>query len=117
MTVLDLVIRGGTVYGAGGPPVRADVAVAGDEVVAVGAVDGVAAAEIDATGRAVAPGFVNVLSHSYFSVLHDPRSLSELMQGVTTQVFGMIATSKWSSASAAIVRLMPSTATEPLKTR
>lgn len=85
----DLVVRGGTVYGAAETPVRADVGVAGDRIVAVGEVGGVeAAAEIDATGKVVAPGFINVLSHSYFTMLHDPRSLGELMQGVTTQVFG-----------------------------
>ncbi|MQA02604.1 MAG: amidohydrolase family protein [Streptosporangiales bacterium] len=87
--MLDLVIRGGTVYGAGDAPVRADVAVAGDRVVSVGDhSEDSAAVEIDATGKAVAPGFINVLSHSYFTILHDPRSLSELTQGVTTQVFG-----------------------------
>lgn len=87
--MFDLVVRGGTVYGAGSEPVRADVAVAGDRVVELRDLAGVeAAASIDATGKAVAPGFINVLSHSYFTVLHDPRSLGELVQGVTTQVFG-----------------------------
>lgn len=89
----DLVVRGGTVYGAGEQPVRADVGVAGDRVVAVGPLtDAEATVVIDATGKAVAPGFINILSHSYFTMLHDPRSLGELMQGVTTQVFGEGAT-------------------------
>lgn len=43
---------------------------------------------IDASGKAVCPGFINILSHSNLSILHDPRSLGELTQGVTTQVFG-----------------------------
>ena len=49
---------------------------------------GEAAAVVDATGKAVCPGFINILSHSYFTILHDPRSLGELTQGVTTEVFG-----------------------------
>jgi cytosine/adenosine deaminase-related metal-dependent hydrolase len=41
---------------------------------------------IDAAGKAVCPGFINILSHSNLSILHDPRSLGELTQGVTTEV-------------------------------
>lgn len=86
----DLVIRGGTVYdGSGGEPFVSDLAIDGDVIVALGDLEGVEAGEvIDATGLAVAPGFINVLSHSYFTVLHDSRSLGELKQGVTTQLFG-----------------------------
>src|SRR4051794_15197582 len=87
--MFDLVIHGGTVYGAGDGPMRADVAVAGDRIAVVGRLGDVGAGtRIDATGKAVTPGFINVLSHSYFSMLHDGRSLGELTQGVTTQVFG-----------------------------
>ena len=91
--MLDVLITGGDVYdGTGAGPVRADVAVAGDRVVRVRPRDPAttpdAAVVIDAAGHAVCPGFINILSHSYFSVLHDPRSLGELSQGVTTQVFG-----------------------------
>ncbi|MGH3472827.1 MAG: N-acyl-D-amino-acid deacylase family protein, partial [Nocardioidaceae bacterium] len=87
--VYDVVIRGGTVYGAGAEPIRADVAIAADRVVAVGPLSQVdSVEELDATGKVVAPGFINVLSHSYFTMLHDGRSLGELTQGVTTQVFG-----------------------------
>jgi N-acyl-D-amino-acid deacylase len=87
----DLVIRNGTVFdGTGGAPSITDLAIAGDRIAAVGSVpaDAVAGTTIDAAGLAVAPGFVNVLSHSYSSILVDPRSLSELKQGVTTQIFG-----------------------------
>jgi N-acyl-D-amino-acid deacylase len=86
----DLLVRGGTVYdGSGGPPVAADVAVTGDRIAAVGALgEARAGTVLDATGLAVAPGFINMLSHSYFTLLHDGRGLSELMQGVTTQIFG-----------------------------
>ncbi|MGH9067974.1 MAG: N-acyl-D-amino-acid deacylase family protein [Acidimicrobiales bacterium] len=90
--MMDVVVRGGTVYdGSGGEPRRAGVGVVGDRIVAVGALDGPegeARVTIDASGRAVSPGFVNILSHSYLSILHDPRSLGELTQGVTTEVFG-----------------------------
>lgn len=91
--MLDVLITGGDVYdGSGGPPVRADVGIAGDRVVRVGPPGAdwpsEAALVIDATGKAVCPGFINILSHSNRSILHDPRSLGELTQGVTTQVFG-----------------------------
>ncbi|MBW3588450.1 MAG: D-aminoacylase [Actinobacteria bacterium] len=87
---IDLLIRGGTIYdGTGGEPFVGDVAVTGDEISAVRTVEEIEALEvIDATGLAVAPGFINMLSHSWFSILHDPRSLGELKQGVTTQVMG-----------------------------
>ncbi len=89
-TTFDLIVRGGTVYdGSGGEPYTADVAVNGDRVAMIGATDDARAGTvIDAVGMAVAPGFINMLSHSYITMLHDGRSLSELMQGVTTQVFG-----------------------------
>jgi N-acyl-D-amino-acid deacylase len=86
----DLIVRNGTVYdGSGGEPYAADVAIAGDRIARIGAGDTARAAmEIDARGLAVAPGFVNMLSHSYISMLQDGRSLGELKQGVTLQVFG-----------------------------
>ncbi len=86
----DVVVRGGTVYdGSGGPPRRADVGVRGDRVAAVGDLSSAAArAVIDASGLAVAPGFVNVLSWATDDLLADPRSQSDVRQGVTTEVFG-----------------------------
>jgi N-acyl-D-amino-acid deacylase len=91
--MLDVLITGGDVYdGSGTDPVRTDVGIAGDQVVSVGPGPGepaqAARLVIDASGRAVCPGFINILSHSNLSVLHDPRSLGELTQGVTTEVFG-----------------------------
>lgn len=88
--MFDVLIAGGDVYdGTGGEPLRADVGVLGDRVAVVGPnLAPEAAAVIDATGKAVCPGFINILSHSYFTILHDPRSLGELTQGVTTEVFG-----------------------------
>jgi N-acyl-D-amino-acid deacylase len=89
--VFDLIVRGGAIYdGSGGEPYAGDVAVAGDRIVGVTrlAPGAKAATEIDADGLAVAPGFINMLSHSYLTMLHDGRSLGELVQGVTTQIFG-----------------------------
>jgi N-acyl-D-amino-acid deacylase len=86
----DVIIRGGTVYdGTGGAAKRADVGIKGDRITAVGNLKSAkAAAIIDATGLAVAPGFINMLSHSESSLITDGRSQGELRQGVTTQIFG-----------------------------
>jgi N-acyl-D-amino-acid deacylase len=86
----DIIIKSGTVYdGAGGPPVRADVGIKADRIAAVGNLSrATAPMVVDAHGLAVAPGFINMLSHSESSLIADPRSLSEIRQGVTTQIFG-----------------------------
>ena len=86
----DVVIRGGLVYdGTGAPARRADVAIRGDRVAGVGDFSGVEATRtIDASGLAVAPGFINMLSWSTESLLVDGRSQGEIRQGVTTQIFG-----------------------------
>src|SRR2546422_5091968 len=85
-----IIIKGGTVYdGSGRPPVKADVGIKGDRIAAVGNLSRASAPTIvDAKGLAVAPGFINMLSHSETSLIRDPRSLSEIKQGVTTQIFG-----------------------------
>ncbi len=86
----DMVIRGGTVYdGAGGTPYTADIAVRGDRIAAIARhVDGRGATEIDAGGKAVSPGFINMLSHPEASLIADGRGLSDLAQGVTLEVIG-----------------------------
>lgn len=86
----DVVIRNGTVYdGTGGPPVRGDVAVVGDSIVAAGGrIEGRGALEVDAAGLAVAPGFINMLSWATESLIEDGRSQSDIRQGVTLEVFG-----------------------------
>jgi N-acyl-D-amino-acid deacylase len=84
----DLLIRGGAVYdGTGSPGARADVAVRDGVIVAVGNVDGVAKRTIDATGLAVAPGFIDVHSHDDAAVLGGSMDF-KLMQGVTTDIVG-----------------------------
>ena len=86
----DVIIRGGTVYdGSGRTPVKADVGIKGDRIAAVGNLSrAMAPTIVDAKGLAVAPGFINMLSHSETSWFVDYRSMSELLQGVTTQIFG-----------------------------
>src|ERR1700683_332536 len=85
-----IVIRGGTVAdGSGGSLQAGGVVLESDRLTGIvppgTPIDG---DEIDATGMVVAPGFVNVLSHAYYSLQLDPRGLSDLRQGVTTLVFG-----------------------------
>lgn len=86
----DVVLRGGTIYdGAGGAPITGDVAIVGDSIVAVGDIgDGEGETELDVTGLAVAPGFINMLSWATTSLIEDPRSMSDIVQGVTLEVFG-----------------------------
>lgn len=85
----DVVIRGGTLYdGSGGMPAAGDVAVDGDRIARTGTVPSRGAREIDATGLAVAPGFINMLSWATDSLFADGRSQSDIRQGVTLEVFG-----------------------------
>jgi N-acyl-D-amino-acid deacylase len=86
----DVIIRGGDVYdGSGAAPVRADVGLRGDQVVTVGDLGGAKGVnDVDARGLAVAPGFINMLSWATESLLHDPKSQSDIRQGVTLEVMG-----------------------------
>jgi N-acyl-D-amino-acid deacylase len=86
----DILVKGGTVYdGTGAAPRRADVGIKGDRIAAVGNLKAATATTVvDATGLAVAPGFINMLSHSENSLITDGRSQGEIRQGVTTQIFG-----------------------------
>ncbi len=84
------VLRHGTVYdGSGAKPFVGDVALQGDRIVYVGPkAPGTGTVEFDATGKAVAPGFINMLAHPEESLLIDKRALSDLRQGVTLEVMG-----------------------------
>jgi N-acyl-D-amino-acid deacylase len=86
----DVLISGGTVYdGSGSAPFVGDVAIDGDRVVALGDLAGATAESVvEASGLAVSPGFVNMLSWSTESLIVDGRSQGELRQGVTLEVFG-----------------------------
>ncbi|MEP6788141.1 MAG: D-aminoacylase [Acidobacteriota bacterium] len=86
----DVIIKGGTIYdGTGGMPYKADVGIKADSVTKIGDLSKAKAAQtVDATGMAVAPGFINMLSWSVDTLIVDGRSMGELKQGVTTQIFG-----------------------------
>ncbi|MGH9816937.1 MAG: D-aminoacylase, partial [Candidatus Acidiferrales bacterium] len=85
----DVVLRNGLIYdGSGGAPYRGDVAIRGDRIMAVGQVSGRGRNEVDAGGLAVAPGFINMLSWATESLIQDGRSLADIKQGVTLEVFG-----------------------------
>ena len=90
MPEYDMIIRGGMLYdGSGGAPRVGDVAMRADSIVAIGSLGDVKGhEEIDATGLAVAPGFINMLSWATESLIIDGRSQSDIRQGVTLEVFG-----------------------------
>jgi len=86
----DVIIRHGTVYDGTGSPGRvADVAIDGQRISAVGDLGGAKGkSEIDASGLAVTPGFINMLSWATESLIEDGRGMSDIKQGVTLEVFG-----------------------------
>jgi len=88
--VHDVVIRGGTIYdGSGATPYVGDLAIAGDRIAYVGPPCRMKAKRlIDARGKAVSPGFINMLSQAQETLLLDGRGASDLYQGVTTEVTG-----------------------------
>src|SRR5436309_9786925 len=85
---MDLVIRGGTLLdGTGAAPRIADVGVKEGRIAAIGKLPA-NGAEVDATGLTVAPGFIDIHSHSDYTLLVDPRAVSAIAQGVTLEVIG-----------------------------
>ncbi|HET7294132.1 MAG TPA: D-aminoacylase [Vicinamibacteria bacterium] len=88
----DVVIRGGTLIdGTGAPAVRGDLAIKGDRIVAVGKAAGSGRVTIDASGLMVAPGFVDMHSHSESGRLtHKGHGPSFALQGITTEVYGEV---------------------------
>ena len=90
---VDLLIRGGRVVDGSGNPWRyADVAISGDKIAAVVSPGEIADADanevIDAAGMVVCPGFIDIQSHAIRPLMIDGRSLSKIMQGVTTEIMG-----------------------------
>ena len=86
----DTIIRDGLIFdGNGGEPFQGDIAIDADTIAYIGDLKNSRSNnEIDAEGKAVAPGFINMLSHSEESLIQDGHSQSDLRQGVTLEVFG-----------------------------
>ena len=85
----DILIKNGTIAdGSGSPTYIGSVGINADTIAAVGKLKATGTVEIDATGLVVAPGFINVLSWATESLIEDGMSLSDIMQGVTLEVFG-----------------------------
>ena len=86
----DVLIKNGTVYnGTGNQPTKADIGINDDKIVAIGNMQKAKAIKtIDATGKVVSPGFINMLSWAGETMIYDGRSMSDLMQGVTLEVMG-----------------------------
>jgi len=86
----DILIRGGQVFdGSGAPGTIMDIAVADGKIAAAGALDEWSAREdIDASGKAVAPGFIDTHTHDDMALLRQPSHPSKVTQGVTTVVIG-----------------------------
>ncbi|MBX7126680.1 MAG: D-aminoacylase [Cyclobacteriaceae bacterium] len=86
----DVLIKGGTVYdGSGKPGIKADIGINADTVAFIGDLSGANGKNvIDASGQAVAPGFINMMSHAEVSLLLDGDSQSDIRQGITLEVLG-----------------------------
>ena len=86
----DVIIRGGTIYdGTGNLPFPGDLGITEDRIAVVGDLsESTATTEIDARGKAVSPGFINMLSWANVSLIEDGRGMSDLKQGVTLEVMG-----------------------------
>ena len=86
---VDILIKNGHVVdGTGGPWFQADVAITGDKIVYVGRAPVKAKRVIDAGGKVVSPGFIDMHAHSEFGLSLDGRALSKITQGITTEVMG-----------------------------
>jgi N-acyl-D-amino-acid deacylase len=86
----DIILKNGMIYdGFGGEPFQGDVAIRADTIAAIGNLSSSQAKQIiDVTGRAISPGFINMLSWADGTLLKDGRSMSDIKQGVTLEVFG-----------------------------
>lgn len=83
-----LITNAQIVDGSGGAPRKGSIAISGGKIAAVGEVTGSAARTIDARGRTVAPGFIDMHSHSDMPLVTDGNGQSKIRQGVTTEVIG-----------------------------
>ena len=83
-----LITNAQIVDGSGGAPRQGSIAIAGGQIAAVGEVTGTATRTIDAKGRTVSPGFIDMHSHSDMTLITDGNGQSKIRQGVTTEVIG-----------------------------
>ena len=86
----DVIIRNGNIYdGSGLPAYQADLGIKGNKIVFIGDLKKTKGkSELDASGKAVSPGFINMLSWANNALLKDGRSMSDIKQGVTLEIFG-----------------------------
>jgi N-acyl-D-amino-acid deacylase len=85
----DILLRGGTLYdGSGRPGQRGDIGIADGRITAIGKASGPARRQIDVSGLAVAPGFIDIKTHSDFTLPINPKAESKVRQGVTTEIIG-----------------------------
>jgi N-acyl-D-aspartate/D-glutamate deacylase len=86
----DVIIRGGEIVnGLGGEPYFGDIGVRADRIAEIGALSGCEAATVvNASGYVVAPGFIDLLGHSYYTIFVDSAAKSKIFQGITTEVSG-----------------------------
>jgi N-acyl-D-amino-acid deacylase len=85
----DILIRGGTLYdGSGAAGVEGNLAIEQGRIAGLGTVSGTANKTIDASGLAVAPGFIDIKTHSDFTLPINPKAESKVRQGVTTEIIG-----------------------------
>ncbi|MBO6522785.1 MAG: D-aminoacylase [Balneolaceae bacterium] len=89
-TEYDVIIRNGQIYdGSGESSYSGDIAINADTIAAIGRLGrATGKTEIDAKGKAVSPGFINMLSWANVALLYDGRSMGDIMQGVTLEVMG-----------------------------
>src|SRR5215510_11579724 len=86
----DILIRGGTLFdGSGGPGVPGDILIADGRIAAIGQdLKGSTRKTIDAQSLVVAPGFIDIKTHSDFTLPINPKAESKVRQGVTTEIVG-----------------------------
>src|SRR5665648_144344 len=83
-----LFVNGTIIDGTGKPGYVGNLAITGDKIVAIGDVDGIAKTKIDARGLVISPGFIDIHTHSEYTLLIDGNAQSKIRQGVTTEVVG-----------------------------
>ncbi|TMF03895.1 MAG: D-aminoacylase, partial [Chloroflexi bacterium] len=87
--MLDLILGGGTIVdGSAAPARRADIGIEGDRITAIGDLSSAPGERLDCRGLVVSPGFIDMHSHTDFSILEVPDADSKVRQGITTEVVG-----------------------------